>query len=74
MLGPDKEFIEEMLSNIGKRHKKMGVNPSFFPFMCQALLFSLEKYLSRSLTDKEREAWEEVFDAISGEIIRQILA
>ncbi|KAL7562545.1 hypothetical protein ACA910_015429 [Epithemia clementina (nom. ined.)] len=73
MLGPDQEFIEEMLAQIGKRHKKMGVNPSFFPYMGQALMYSLEKYLLRKLSDRETEAWEEVFDAISGEIVRQIL-
>ena len=27
MLGPDQEFIEEMLKQIGKRHKAMGVLP-----------------------------------------------
>ena len=73
MLGPDQEFIEEMLKQIGKRHKAMGVNVSFFPFMVHALTDSMEEFMARKLTDQEREAWEHVFDVISGEIIKVIL-
>lgn len=75
MLGPDTEFIEEILTQVGKRHKVMGVNPSFFPFLGQALIFALEtKYLEKPLTDDQREAWEEVFEAISNDITKAILA
>ena len=73
MLGPDQEFIEEMLKQIGKRHKAMGVNASFFPFMVHALTDSMEEFMARKLTDQERDAWEHVFDVISGEIIKVIL-
>jgi len=66
--------MEEMLSQLGKRHKKMGVNPSFFPFMGQAVIHAMESYLSRSLTEEERDAWEEVYDAVSGDIVKQILS
>mmetsp|Transcript_1052 Transcript_1052/g.1393 ORF Transcript_1052/g.1393 Transcript_1052/m.1393 type:complete len:154 (+) Transcript_1052:193-654(+) len=74
MLGPDLEFIEEILEQLGKRHKKMGVNPSFFPFMGQAVIYSLEQYLKKELTKEQREAWEIVFEGISDEIVKQILA
>ena len=73
MLGPDIEFLEEILSGVGRRHKVMGVNPSYFPFMGQALLFALEKFLDRKLKPECIEAWEEVYDAISNEIVKGIL-
>ena len=73
MLGPDQEFIEEMLKQIGKRHKAMGVNASFFPFMGHALIDSIEEFIARKLTGHEREAWEHVFDVISAEIVKVIL-
>ena len=73
MLGPDQEFFEEMLKQIGKRHKAMGVNASFVLFMGHALIDSMEEFMVRKLTDQEREAWEHVFDVISGEIIKVIL-
>jgi hemoglobin-like flavoprotein len=73
VLGPDSEFMAEILEGVGKRHKAMGVNPSFFPFMGQALIFALEKYLEAELTEEQRNAWEEVYECISNEIVKQIL-
>jgi hemoglobin-like flavoprotein len=74
MLGPDVEFLEDILKQVGRRHKVMGVSPSFFPFMGQALIFALEKSLNQKLTDEQRCAWEEVYDSISNEIVKNILA
>ena len=75
MLGPDTEFIEEILAQVGRRHKVMGINPAFFPYMGQALVAQLETVLGADVLTKEhRQAWEEVFDEISGEIVKAILA
>lgn len=74
MLGPDTEFIEEILEQVGKKHKTMGVNPSFFPFMGQALIRALEEFTGKELTSAQQEAWESVYEAISEEIVKHILA
>jgi hemoglobin-like flavoprotein len=74
MLGPDIEFIEDILKQVGTRHKAMGVNPSFFPFMGQALMHALEQFLGKELTNEQRDAWEEVYDSISNEIVKTILS
>jgi hemoglobin-like flavoprotein len=74
MLGPDVEFLEEILAQVGRRHKSMGVSPSFFPYMGQALIFAVEKYLGKKLTEEQRACWEEVYDSISNEIVKHILA
>ena len=73
MLGPDVEFIQDILQQVGRRHKAMGVSPSFFPYMGQALVHSLETFLGTKLTQAQREAWEEVYDSISNEIVKNIL-
>jgi len=73
MLGPDVEFIEEILSQVGERHRAMKVNPSYFPFLGKALLETLEESMQRKLSENERMAWEEVYDEISNVIIRTIL-
>ena len=73
MMGPDTDFIQDILKGVGLRHKKMDVSPSFFPYMGQALIFAVEKFLERKLEDDEREAWEEVYEAISIEIVKAIL-
>jgi hemoglobin-like flavoprotein len=71
--GPDVEFIEEILGQVGARHAKMKLNVSFFPYLGNALLWSLEKSIKEDLTAEHRESWEEVYEAISGEIVKAIL-
>ena len=73
MLGPDVEFIQEILSQVGKRHAKMGVKAAFFPFLGQSLVWALKETVGDSLTDEHKEAWNEVYDSISSEIVKEIL-
>ena len=73
MLGPDVEFIEEILSQIGARHAKMGVSPSFFPFLGQAFIWAMVQTLGDEMTPEHQEAWEQVYDAISEQIVKAIL-
>mmetsp|Transcript_7579 Transcript_7579/g.9906 ORF Transcript_7579/g.9906 Transcript_7579/m.9906 type:complete len:153 (+) Transcript_7579:63-521(+) len=73
MLGPDVDFIQDILKQVGIRHKAMGVSPSFFPFMGQALMHAMETFLGKKLNDEQQGAWEEVYDAISNEIVKNIL-
>ena len=73
MLGPDVEFIQEILSQVGTRHAKMGVNVTFFPFLGQSLLWALEQAIGDNMTSEHKEAWDEVYDAISSEIVKAIL-
>ena len=73
MLGPDTEFITEVLRQVGRRHRAMGIRPSFFPYMGKALLYALEQALKRPLSTREVHAWEEIYDVVSTELIRHIL-
>lgn len=71
--GPDVEFMEEILSQVGERHVKMGISVSFFPFLGNALVWAIRKDIGDEMTEEHEEAWEEVYDAISGEIVKAIL-
>eukprot|EP00977_Amphora_coffeiformis_P015934 scaffold4801_cov145-Amphora_coffeaeformis.AAC.1 len=74
MLGPDMEFLEEILDQVGVRHAKMGVSVSFFPYLGQALQWALTKTLGEDqMTDDHREAWDDVYDMISNDIVKAIL-
>mmetsp|Transcript_15709 Transcript_15709/g.29970 ORF Transcript_15709/g.29970 Transcript_15709/m.29970 type:complete len:147 (-) Transcript_15709:51-491(-) len=73
MLGPDIEFIQEVLGQVGQRHAKMQVSPSFFPFLGQSLIWALEQKLGEQFTAEHRRAWEETYEAISNEIIKEIV-
>lgn len=73
MLGPDDEFMAEILEQVGKRHKSRGVSPSLFPFMGQALVATLEEYVGRKLTHEENIAWDNVYEALSDEILKAMI-
>jgi nitric oxide dioxygenase len=70
LLGPDVDFLCEICHQVGDRHKKMGIEASFFPIMGRGLVFSLEMTLGAKLTDEDREAWVEVYKLISDEIVK----
>ena len=65
--------MEEILGQVGQRHVKMGISVSFFPFLGNALTWAIKKDIGDELTDEHIEAWEDVYDAISGEIVKAIL-
>lgn len=74
ILGPDLELTVDILNQIGRRHKSIGVHPSLFPFMGEAIISTLQEFLGRPLTDQQRDAWEEVVDSICSEITKAILS
>lgn len=73
MLGPDMDFLEEILDQVGVRHAKMGVSVSFFPYLGQALQWGLEEAIGDEMTEDHKEAWHEVYDLISNDIAKAIL-
>lgn len=73
MLGPDIETLEEVLHDLGKRHIGYGVSPHFFPFMGQAILYALSICLGDAWNDDLKESWLEVYDELSGDIMKSIL-
>ena len=74
MLGPDLEFIEEILHQVGLRHAKMGVKSSYFPHLGESLIWALKQTIGDELTPENEEAWEQTYDAISGEITKEIIS
>ena len=70
LLGPDVELLSEVLLELGKRHSEMGVKPSYFPVMGDALLKTLQDLLGDSFDDIAKDAWCEVWQAMSYDMIR----
>lgn len=69
-LGPDIEFLTEMLLDLGAKHVHYGVKPAYFPGMGRALLHSLQDALGNEFTEQMRDAWVEVYGAMSYDMIR----
>ncbi|KAL7575107.1 hypothetical protein ACA910_000474 [Epithemia clementina (nom. ined.)] len=74
MLGPDTDLVQEVLQQVGKRHKDFGVSPSYFPYMGQALIFALKERMQDAFTNDHKDSWEEVYEELSSEIIKAMLA
>mmetsp|Transcript_29378 Transcript_29378/g.68430 ORF Transcript_29378/g.68430 Transcript_29378/m.68430 type:complete len:84 (+) Transcript_29378:374-625(+) len=73
MLGPDTELLEEILKQVGKRHKDFGVAHSYFPYMGQSITFALKEKMGSSFTDDHKDAWDEVYEELSSEILKAML-
>jgi len=65
MLGPDIELLTEILMDLGKKHMGYGVKPEYYPSMGRALIFSVKECLGDNFTDDMKDAWLEVFSALS---------
>mmetsp|Transcript_6120 Transcript_6120/g.12269 ORF Transcript_6120/g.12269 Transcript_6120/m.12269 type:complete len:153 (-) Transcript_6120:259-717(-) len=70
MLGPDLEFIEEILHQVGVRHANMGVDVALFPALGQSLIWAIDQNIGDQMDDEDREAWQLVYDVISADIIK----
>ena len=70
LLGPDIELLTTILLELGTKHRNYGVQPSYYPPMGQALLGTLEELLGDKYTPEINDAWVEVYQAMSYDMIR----
>lgn len=69
MLGPDIELLTEINHDLGKRHVRYGVTKEMYFFMGEALIYMLEQKLGDDFTKETREAWEQVYAELAGDIM-----
>jgi hemoglobin-like flavoprotein len=75
LLGPDIDLLTEIMKDLGVKHRKFGVKPEFFPIFGACLIDTLEECIGKkSFTRSTREAWQETYDALSGDMILAIRA
>jgi hemoglobin-like flavoprotein len=70
MLGPDIELLTEILLDLGAKHVGYGVKPEYFPSMGRALIFSVKEQLGDKFSEEMKDAWVEVYGALSYDMIR----
>eukprot|EP00523_Entomoneis_sp_CCMP467_P006946 CAMPEP_0168732538 /NCGR_PEP_ID=MMETSP0724-20121128/7822_1 /TAXON_ID=265536 /ORGANISM="Amphiprora sp., Strain CCMP467" /LENGTH=159 /DNA_ID=CAMNT_0008779559 /DNA_START=52 /DNA_END=531 /DNA_ORIENTATION=- len=70
MLGPDIELLTEIMLELGAKHIRYGVKPDMFPQMGEALMIALESALGKDFTPTVREAWQETYSELSGDMVR----
>ena len=70
MLGPDAELLHEILSDLGKKHARLGVHEDFFPYMGLSLMATLKECLGNEFTPASEHAWKEIYYALSTNIVK----
>jgi hemoglobin-like flavoprotein len=70
LLGPDIDLLTEIMLDLGKQHRSFGVETSFYPPMGRALRQTLQELLGEKFMPVDKEAWLEVYRALSYDMIR----
>lgn len=66
LLGPNFELLQEILHDLGDKHRRFGVSPQFFKPMGQAIIETLQELLGDKLfTPKIKESWIECFQLLA---------
>lgn len=69
MLGPDTELLTEVMSDLGNKHDRYGVKTFMYQSMGDGLIHTLEKFLAEDFKECQKEAWLEVYRALTGDMI-----
>lgn len=71
LLGPDFELLAEIMTNLGKKHQRIGVTVDMYPVMGECLLYTLRKQLGDEYFTKVHEIeWKRVYAALTTQIIK----
>lgn len=70
MLGPDQELLTEIMTELGAKHVRYGVQPEFFPIMGESLIATLQERLGDDvMSEAVVEAWKETYAELSNDMI-----
>ena len=70
LLGPDAKTLAAVLDELGKKHVRLGVKESFFPFMGEALIETMRAILGPKFIPELEQSWKEVYNVLSTAMIR----
>ena len=75
LLGPDTELLGTLLVEQGERHARMGVKQKHIPLLGQACRGVLSNLVSQQKWTTEVDAaWRDVFDELSSEMVKGMMA
>lgn len=64
MLGPNLEAMQETLVELGRKHRRYGVQGEYFVYMGIALLETVQELLGKAFAAEQKTAWEECWKVI----------
>jgi methyl-accepting chemotaxis protein len=68
LLGPNGDTLDEIVEQLGERHKRYGVQPGDFILMGIAFCKALSNILGGQWKDSTKAAWEEIFAELTAAI------
>lgn len=72
LLGPDTDTLEEILSQLGERHKKHGVQKEHFAVLVTAVCQALGDIIGENWTDETHNAWKDIFGGMAEVIVESM--
>mmetsp|Transcript_15617 Transcript_15617/g.34124 ORF Transcript_15617/g.34124 Transcript_15617/m.34124 type:complete len:121 (-) Transcript_15617:105-467(-) len=72
MMGPDIDFVQNILFNLGARFLRIGGEAQILPNVGLALCMAMELSLKRDMTAEEKDAFDEIYDCFSSEIAKAL--
>jgi hemoglobin-like flavoprotein len=70
LLGPNTEMLFEILSKLGDRHLKLGVDKEYILLIGSAIRECISDKLGAKYTSDDDESWKIVFSILSAELLR----
>ena len=70
MLGPDIEMLTEIMTDLGKKHVAYMVTPEMYPIFGESRLHAIATLLGDQFTDVTQQAWQEVYNDLTADMIR----
>jgi len=74
LLGPEMEPLEQELFALGRRHIHMKAEAHHWPFVGEALMYTMKRTLRTRFTDYDEAAWREIYAFLSYWMIEGLVA
>ena len=73
LLGPDAELLEEIMSDLGKKHVQFGIeDESYYEYMGESLFRALGELLGDEFTPEVKQSWTVVYGELTRAMIKEI--
>jgi hemoglobin-like flavoprotein len=66
----ERPLFQSLVTNSGRKHARLGVQPSDYVAMGEALMWSLECKFGASFTPELREAWRALYATVQANLLR----
>ena len=70
MLGPNLEVMHETLVELGRKHRRFGVDKEHFEYMGIALLETVQELLGERFAAEQQKSWEDCWKVMVNSMLQ----